>query len=281
MTADQVIELRKQWASMNYGSFLPDATVLATPDWIAYVQAMADAVPAGEDLMFPDEGEVEWAWPDGVTIVFAQPFPMDHMIVSQDSADSFDIVKVAPHDERQMVAGLAVGRLQPIPSQLEDGTPAGEVPAHPTLWIATDPTDIISGRWLPGSAMHAAPGMSTISASSRVLLSIVTALGHRLTRLDVAAGGRGERRRVERELPGFRMLSLSTGASVEQRGDGTGTVDWSRRWMVRGHWRLQPYGPGRSLRKSRWIDPYVKGPEDKPLDVRQTIWRTNQPKGAS
>jgi hypothetical protein len=30
---------------------------------------------------------------------------------------------------------------------------------------------------------------------------------------------------------------------------------------VRGHWRLQPVGVGRQLRKTIWIRPYVKGPD--------------------
>jgi len=56
--------------------------------------------------------------------------------------------------------------------------------------------------------------------------------------------------------------------------DEPGKVEWQRRWMVRGHWRLQPYGPKHSLRRMRWIDPYVKGPEDKPFDARPTVWTT-------
>ena len=30
-------------------------------------------------------------------------------------------------------------------------------------------------------------------------------------------------------------------------------------WRVRGHWRAQPYGPGRELRRAQWIEPYDKG----------------------
>lgn len=116
--------------------------------------------------------------------------------------------------------------------------------------------------------------------ASRLLLSIVSALGHRLTRFDEpVTAGRGERRRIHRDLPGLRVLNLSTGATVA-RTEGSGSVEWQRRWMVRGHWRLQPYGPQKSLRKPIWIDPYVKGPEDKPLDVRPTVWRATAPKGA-
>lgn len=37
------------------------------------------------------------------------------------------------------------------------------------------------------------------------------------------------------------------------------------RYSVRGHWRNQPHGPARSLRKLMWIQPYWKGPEDGPV----------------
>lgn len=42
-------------------------------------------------------------------------------------------------------------------------------------------------------------------------------------------------------------------------------VEWQSRWIVRGHWRQQPWGPERKRIRPVWIAPYVKGPEDKPL----------------
>jgi hypothetical protein len=48
-------------------------------------------------------------------------------------------------------------------------------------------------------------------------------------------------------------------------------VDWASRWVVRGHWRDQPYGDG----SHRWIfiDPYIKGPEDKPLRFAAHVYK--------
>lgn len=46
------------------------------------------------------------------------------------------------------------------------------------------------------------------------------------------------------------------------------TVDWSHRWLVGGHWRNQWY-PSLSLHRQVWISPYVKGPEDKPLEPKR------------
>lgn len=41
-------------------------------------------------------------------------------------------------------------------------------------------------------------------------------------------------------------------------------VEWSCQWLVRGHWRRQPY-PSRGVVQPIWIHAYVKGPADKEL----------------
>lgn len=50
---------------------------------------------------------------------------------------------------------------------------------------------------------------------------------------------------------------------------------YRHRWVVSGHWRDQPYGPGRSLRRQTWIPAYVKGPDGAPLlaTERVNVWR--------
>lgn len=51
--------------------------------------------------------------------------------------------------------------------------------------------------------------------------------------------------------------------------------EYSHRFIVRGFWRDQAYGPNHSLRRRQWIPPFVKGPSDKPLICKETvrIWR--------
>jgi hypothetical protein len=46
---------------------------------------------------------------------------------------------------------------------------------------------------------------------------------------------------------------------------------YSHRWLVSGHFRNQAYGPSHSLRKVIWIPPYLKDPEDAPLN--KTVYR--------
>ena len=40
-----------------------------------------------------------------------------------------------------------------------------------------------------------------------------------------------------------------------------------RRWFVRGHWRMQPYGPGNSLRRLQYISLHTAGHPDAPEPV--------------
>lgn len=42
----------------------------------------------------------------------------------------------------------------------------------------------------------------------------------------------------------------------------------SVQFLVRGHHRLQPFGPCMSLRKVIWLEPYWKGKEDAPIPIR-------------
>lgn len=51
---------------------------------------------------------------------------------------------------------------------------------------------------------------------------------------------------------------------AEGSGDGPG-VQYSVRWFVKGHWRNQPYGPGRAQVRPIWIAPHIKGPEGAPI----------------
>lgn len=49
-------------------------------------------------------------------------------------------------------------------------------------------------------------------------------------------------------------------------------VEWTHRWLVRGHWRWQPYKvDGEWIRKRIWIAPMIKGPEGKELVIKSKV----------
>jgi len=71
------------------------------------------------------------------------------------------------------------------------------------------------------------------------------------------------------QIDTVKVLRLRRSRTVmEHKGEGEG-IAYTHRWVVGGHWRHQPYGP-KSDRyyKQIWIAPYVKGPEDKPLVIK-------------
>jgi hypothetical protein len=61
--------------------------------------------------------------------------------------------------------------------------------------------------------------------------------------------------------------SVSSSASTTDR-------EYSRRWLVTGHWRWQPMKDretGLAIRKRIWVNPYIKGPADKPFVATKRV----------
>lgn len=83
---------------------------------------------------------------------------------------------------------------------------------------------------------------------------------------------RSYRRRAERmgrDEPALKVIRLRRVSPRIDSGEEPNAIDWSHRWIVRGHWHR--YWQGHDTDKSlvpRWIGPYVKGPDDKPLALR-------------
>lgn len=83
---------------------------------------------------------------------------------------------------------------------------------------------------------------------------------------------RGERAGVARELAKVQVVTLRKLERTDSApGDEHAAREWSHRWLVSGHWRWQPHGPGRSLRRLTYVRPHVKGPADKPLHVPDRV----------
>jgi hypothetical protein len=72
--------------------------------------------------------------------------------------------------------------------------------------------------------------------------------------------------RAGRDVPEVTLVDLRRRHVVkdEQAGGGSGR-EYRHRWVTRGHWRNQAYGPGRALHRPVWIASHVKGPEGAPL----------------
>ena len=87
---------------------------------------------------------------------------------------------------------------------------------------------------------------------------------------------RGMRKRGEVISNDYRVVSLRA-HHYEQRRDqaGGGPIDWSCRWLVRGHWRNQFY-PASDDHRTIWIEPHVKGPDDKPMKSSKVVYHINR-----
>lgn len=113
------------------------------------------------------------------------------------------------------------------------------------LWLAE--------QWLPGKPFHYAAAPYHASRAHRALL----AAGRTATRPDQVEGYANHERTV---------LNHATLWWVAESNDHEAR-QWTHRWLVHGHWRWQPHGPGRTLRRLTYIRPHVKGPDDLPLRV--------------
>lgn len=85
---------------------------------------------------------------------------------------------------------------------------------------------------------------------------------------------RALRRRMRRANVPDRPVTVIALRRRSGHGDGSTEVEWSHRWVVRGHWRQQRVkdADGQWTTRAIYINPYVKGPEDRPLLVREHVY---------
>jgi hypothetical protein len=83
---------------------------------------------------------------------------------------------------------------------------------------------------------------------------------------------RGERKRLDKLSMPTAVMTIALRATEHTNAEtGQGMVEWSHRWIVRGHWRQQWY-PSQQEHRVLWIPPYIKGPDDQPLIVRPAVY---------
>lgn len=104
-------------------------------------------------------------------------------------------------------------------------------------------------------------------------------------RIVVERASRPTRRRIERQgvLPEhgeIRVVRLRKSETyykeAEEQGKGGAageepSIEWTHRWVVSGHWRNQWY-PSTQSHSLIWIDPHVKGPEEKPIIYKDQVY---------
>lgn len=112
---------------------------------------------------------------------------------------------------------------------------------------------------------------------ARLLIAFWLLSQQRIAQAHVRQIDRHARRRAVRanfEVPedGIRVVTLRRLAPEPGAQAEPAEVDWSHRWIVGGHWRQQWY-PSVEDHRPVWIAPHVKGPEDKPLVLKDRVYR--------
>jgi hypothetical protein len=81
--------------------------------------------------------------------------------------------------------------------------------------------------------------------------------------------------RQQRPMPDLRIVRIKARATRLVRKTAipgaVGRGPLRQREWVEGHWKHVPHGPGRTLRKLKYIDPYLRGPDDKPIRASTTV----------
>jgi hypothetical protein len=107
------------------------------------------------------------------------------------------------------------------------------------------------------------------------LMTVWTLLNQRIAVKETYEPSRAHRRRAEKEgkdtpstvtVIRLRRPSRDNGAEAD-----SSPIDWTHRWVVNGFWRNQ-YHPSTDSHKPTWIAPYIKGPDDKPLILKDRIY---------
>lgn len=151
-----------------------------------------------------------------------------------------------------------------IPDMRESGFPIGPL--------------MLSHYYMLGDGDSASPGKDTGQPQGSDLVDATLGL---FVAMNILAGqtigepikvqpDRASRKRYARDWTNApeRMITLITlrRKSAAKPDPDAPPVPWSRRWIVRGHWRRQPDKNGWHW---TYIYEYVKGPEDKPLIVTE------------
>ena len=144
---------------------------------------------------------------------------------------------------------------------------------HPEGMIDAD------GNTIPPELVYAAAqGTASVQNFLRAFWIITR---QKIATVKVETADRATRRRLERKGWPRREVSVvnlrrSERAAVDGGDESEPRhVNWSHRWLVSGHWRRQ-WCPSIKDHRNIYINPYVKGPEDRPFDPGDRVFQVKQ-----
>lgn len=121
--------------------------------------------------------------------------------------------------------------------------------------------------------LMAAPESQGSDAGLRWVMACWRLMGQTIADIEPVVPTRQQRRQLERRNVPVRTVTVIRLRRRGSRGDGGTTVNWTHRWVVRGHWRQQPCKNenGDWTTRPVFIHPYIKGPDEAPLLVRRHV----------
>lgn len=215
--------------------------------------------------LFPGEHPGCWWW-------FARPLP----IAMQDKAvdgETVDTEGIAALLMCRSESGLFIAdfRTTPLGPML---TGFSIIPTNASL------SEVTTGRnvgWSDGTGEGEAT-TPQLMAKLRFVLAASAWLQQRIAIIGSGHVERHRRKQLAREhdatVDDVKVVQLRRIESQPRESTDTESIDWSCRWIVNGHWRHQPHKDGRKL---IYINPFMKGPSDKPLKVpTHTVYHANR-----
>jgi len=127
-----------------------------------------------------------------------------------------------------------------------DNLPVGELDPSATI---TDEGSLVGG----------------MRSDRAVLKAIWLLMSQSLAEVETVKVGPPPQRRRGPALPRPEVRVIKLRRPAGASGGAADGREWQHRWMVRGHWRMQPWGPNRERVRPVWIAPHLKGPEGKPM----------------
>jgi hypothetical protein len=109
----------------------------------------------------------------------------------------------------------------------------------------------------------------------KFLMALWLLMSQRIAVKEAREAPRAVRRRFIRdhdaEPPGTIMIRLRRPSLDNGHEAASSPVNWTHRWMVDGFWRNQ-YHPSTGQHIPTWIAPYIKGPGDKPIVLKDRMY---------
>jgi hypothetical protein len=201
---------------------------------------------------------------DNNVIINGLAWGVDRMAPTEEHPEPRDVIViyflVDPHDMRDDYNAeympKHIAELQRIG---ETFPPLNLVHMYPALDGSTVPT-----RYVPGAEI--------VRETLKLFIAMQLLSHQKIGTPIVMRPDRATRKRYAREHHGMpeRMITLITlrRKSVKKDDEEPAKIEWSRRWVVRGHWRKQWY-PKSQTHDYVYIHDFIKGPEDKPLVITE------------